>query len=280
MTDIYEHIMHYKKEGKDCVLITAVDKTGEGPVEVGKKLLVGEDGTMIGTVGGGNLEYHAVNKAGTLFKSRQNVLEKYLLNKGEVVPEAKTLPMVCGGVVTLFYEFIGAKEYVYLFGAGHVSQALAKVLKTMDFHLTVIDEREVVLEKFDGADRKVLESFATFIDNEPIRDDSFIVVCTPSHKYDYHVINKVLERSLKPKYMGMLCSLKKLREYIDRTYETFGREIDLSNFYSPIGLDIGGGSPEEIAISIASEMLAVSHGKTGHKHMRETADDKHRYWED
>ncbi len=280
MNNIYETIISFKKQGKDAVLITAVDKTGEGPVDVGKKLLVGEDGSMIGTVGGGSLEYHAVDKAKRLFKTRENALERYLLNEGKVTPNVKTLPMVCGGVVTLFYEFIGAKEYVYLFGAGHVSQALANVLKTMDFHLTVIDDREAVIEKFQGANRKVQQSFADFIDQEPIKENSFIVVCTPNHQYDYHVINKVLERELQPKYMGMLCSLKKLREYIDKTYETFGTDVDLKNFYSPIGLDIGGGSPEEIAISISAEMLAIAHGKSGHSHMREQADDKHRYWED
>ena len=77
----------------------------------------------------------------------------------------------------------------------------------------------------------------------------------------------------------MLCSPKKLQEYLDITYQKFGKDIDLSNFYSPIGLDTGGGSPEEIAISIASEILVVSNNKQGHNHMREAqAHDSYRYW--
>ncbi len=67
----------------------------------------------------------------------------------------------------------------------------------------------------------------------------------------------------------MLCSPAKLKAYLKTTYETFGKDVDLSNLYAPVGLDLGGGSPEEIAVSIVSEILTVYHGKTGHRHMRE-----------
>jgi len=76
----------------------------------------------------------------------------------------------------------------------------------------------------------------------------------------------------------MLCSAKKLNEYLEKTYETFGREVDLSNFYSPVGLDLGGGSPAEIAISIVSEILTISHQKDTKQHMRETTHGVPRYW--
>ncbi len=112
-------------------------------------------------------------------------------------------------------------------------------------------------------------------------EDSFVIVCTPSHKHDYNVINKVIEKKIKLQYIGMLCSPEKLNDYLGKTYDTFGKDVDLSNFYSPIGLDLGGGSPEEIAISISSEILAVSHSKEGHLHMREALNDgKHSYWKD
>ena len=77
----------------------------------------------------------------------------------------------------------------------------------------------------------------------------------------------------------MLCSADKLKIYLDETYKKFGKDINLSHFYSPIGLDLGGGSPEDIAISIAAEILAIHFGKKDQKHMRETIDDNHRYWE-
>lgn len=266
--DVYEKISEYKDSDIACIVATVVEKSGEGPVEVGKKMVVGSDGKGFGTVGGGALEFHAREKCKKLLESRRNLFEKYLLNEGEVVTDAKTLPMVCGGEVSIFYEYVGPDAYVYVFGAGHVGQATVDILKTMNFHVTVIDERTAVYEAFKGADRKVNMPFTEFINREGIDEGSFVLVCTPSHKNDYNVIYKVLELGLKPKYIGMLCSIPKLKDFLYKIYKKFGEDVDLSNLYSPVGLDTGGGSPEEIAISIVSEILAVKNGKTGHRHMR------------
>lgn len=265
--DIYGRISEYQDRGIACVLAMVVEKTGEGPVEVGKKMVVGADGRASGTVGGGALEFNAREKCKELLKTRKNLFEKYLLNEGEVVKGTTTLPMVCGGEVSIFYEYIGPDAYIYIFGAGHVGQATANILKTMNFHITVIDERTPVYEAFTGADRKVNSSFTGFIEKEGIEDGSFVLVCTPSHKNDYNVIYKVIELGLKPRYIGMLCSPSKLKDFLGRIYDKFGK-VDLANLYSPVGLDTGGGSPEEIAVSIAAEILVVNHGKTGHRHMR------------
>jgi len=279
MIDLYSKIVANQALGIDMVLITAIQKEGEGPVEVGKKLLVDETGEFFGTVGGGALEHYAIDKSKKLLKTRSHLTEKYLLDQGKVIPETKTLPMVCGGVVTLFYEFVGVKNFVYIFGAGHVGQALAHVLKPLNFHMTVIDERKEIIDAFKGGDVIHHQLFAEFIEEKGIKENSFVVVCTPSHTYDYHVINKIIELNLKPKYIGMLCSVDKLKMYLDETYKKFGKDINLSHFYSPIGLDLGGGSPEDIAISIAAEILAIHFGKKNQRHMRETIDDNHRYWE-
>lgn len=278
MDNIYESLVSFQQRGIPVMMVTVIEKSGEGPVEVGKKMIVGENLEAYGTVGGGALEFHAREKCKDLIKSRTNLVEKYLLAEGKIYPEATTLPMACGGLATLFYEYVGAKEYVYVFGAGHVGQAVINVLKTMPFHVTVIDDRKDVLSALKNADQKFDIPFVQFIEEVGIKDGSFIVVCTPSHQHDYHVLNKINQLKLKPKYIGMLCSAKKLNEYLEKTYETFGKDIDLSNFYSPIGLDLGGGSPAEIAISIVSEILAVSNHKENHQHMRQTTLGVPRYW--
>jgi xanthine dehydrogenase accessory factor len=278
MENLYEKLIDLQRRGIPLMMVTVIEKTGEGPVEVGKKMIVGENLEAYGTVGGGALEFYARELCKELLLKRENRYEKYLLAEGKVYPDTITLPMACGGKVSLMYEYLGAKEYVYIFGAGHVGQALANVLKTMPFHITVIDERKEVAKAFKNADLVYDMGFVEYIEKYSIKEDSFVVVCTPAHLHDYHVINKILELKLKPKYMGMLCSPIKLRDYLDKTYEQFGQEVDLSNFYSPIGLNLGGGSPSEIAISISSEILAVSNGKINHNHMRETTDGVPHYW--
>jgi xanthine dehydrogenase accessory factor len=264
---IFDDISRMTNTGRACMLVTAVEKTGAGPVEVGKKMIVCEDGTASGTVGGGALEFHAREKCKKLIGTKQNLLEKYFLNEGEIIEGATTLPMVCGGTVTLFYEYIGPDAYVYIFGAGHVGQATANVLKTMNYHLTVVDDRKAVIDAFRGADRKVNSTFVEYIRSEGIKKGSFVLVCTPSHKHDYNVIEEILEHGFEPEYIGMLCSEEKLKDFMKRVRKKF-KNPDLSNFYSPIGLDTGGGSPEEIAISICAEILAVKNRKAGHNHMR------------
>ncbi len=280
MLDLYEKIVAFRKQGLDLVLVTATEKMGEGPVEVGKKMLVTPTGDSFGTVGGGALERYAQLKCQEVLKARTHMGETYLLDKGKVAPETKTLPMVCGGRVTLFYEFIGVRNYIYIFGAGHVGAALVKVLTPLNFHLTVIDERQDVIEGFQGGNVKVFSKFTDYIENNGIKDDSYVVVCTPSHLHDYHVINKIIERKFTPRYVGMLCSAEKLKDYLHETYQTFGDDIDLSYFYSPIGLELGGGSPEDIAISIAAEILVIHHRIQGQRHMREKLNGTHRYWQD
>ncbi|MFA5289570.1 MAG: XdhC/CoxI family protein [Candidatus Izemoplasmatales bacterium] len=279
MDFFHERYHELKQKGVPMIIVTAVAKDGAGPVDVGKKMLVTEQDGSLGTIGGGAIEFYARETCKRLLKSRQHLLESYVLDEDKVIPGNTTLPMVCGGQVTLFYEYQGPKERIYLFGAGHVSQALANILKTLDYHITVIDEREAVIKDFKNADCLMHRPFAAYIESFGIEDDAFVVVATPSHEHDYHVINKIIEKKLHPRYIGMLCSPEKLDDYLKKTYHTFGK-VDLSNFYSPIGLKTGGNTPEEIAISISAEILAIRHQIQGHLHMREVHSGQNRYWED
>ena len=282
MIDIYEKLSEIKKEGKDSVIVTVTQKEGMGPADVGKKMIVTEGNIAFGTVGGGSIEYYAREKCKEVLKSRQSFSEKYVLfdrevkvDDGEVV-----IPMACGGRVTLFYEFVGPKQYVYIFGAGHCGAALARVLKPLGFYTTIIDERDYVINALDdAANVKVNEGFVEYIEKHGIPNDRYIVVCTPSHTNDYNVLNKILELKIKPKYFGMLCSKKKIQDYLEKSYEVYGRDIDLSNCYSPIGLITGGDSPEEVAISIAGEILSVFYGKEDiNSHMRDTIPENAKYF--
>jgi len=275
MADIYKTLQELRTQGKDAVIVTVTEKEGMGPADVGKKMLVTEGNVAFGTVGGGAIEYYAREKCKIVLEDRVSFSEKYILTDRQVHVDdgSVKLEMACGGKVTLFYEFIGPKQYVYIFGAGHCGAALARVLKPLGFHTTIIDERDYVINALDdAADVKVNEGFVEYIEKHGLPNNRYIVVCTPSHTNDYNVLNKILELKIKPKYFGMLCSKKKIADYLAKAYETHGKDIDLSNFYSPIGLQTGGDSPEEVAISIAGEILSVFYGKESiNSHMRDLA---------
>jgi len=174
--NIYELLTEYRQKNVSMMLVTAVAKDGSGPVEVGKKLIYLENGKAFGTVGGGALELYAKKRCVELLKKRENLLETYLLDEGKIIPESTTLPMACGGKVTLYYEYNGPKETIYIFGAGHVGQALANVLKTMNFHITVIDDRTEVINMFGKADRLVNKSFVGFIEEEGLKPDTLMII--------------------------------------------------------------------------------------------------------
>lgn len=275
MIDIYKELDNLRKQGKDAVIVTVTEKSGMGPADVGKKMLVTEGNIAFGTVGGGAIEYYAREKCKEVLEQRISFSEKYVLNDRTVSVDDGSiiLPMACGGRVTLFYEFVGPKQYVYIFGAGHCGAALARVLKPLGFFTTIIDERDYVINALDdSADVKVNEGFVEYIEKHGLPNNRYIVVCTPSHQNDFHVLNKILELKIKPKYFGMLCSKKKIGDYLQKAYEIYGKDIDLTNFYSPIGLQTGGDSPEEVAISIAGEILSVFYNKADiNSHMRDLA---------
>ena len=121
----------------------------------------------------------------------------------------------------------------------------------------------------------VLRKRTEYIEEHKNLDNRYVVVATPSHKSDYDVLDKIFELNLKPKYFGMLCSKKKVGDYLARLKQSHKEELDLSNFYAPIGLQTGGDSPEEVAISIASEILTIYYEKDKiNCHMRELANYK------
>lgn len=282
MVDLFSKITELRAQGKDCVLVTVTEKEGQGPADVGKKMLVTEGNVAWGTVGGGAIEFYARNKCAEILVNRKSFTERYVLCERDIYVDngEVQLPMACGGKVTLFYEFVGPKQYVYIFGAGHCGAALARVLKPLNFFVTIIDERKEVLDALDdSADIKVNEGFVEYIEKHGIPNNRFVVVCTPSHTNDYNVLDAILRLNIKPKYFGMLCSKKKVGDYLERSYEAHGRDIDLSNFYSPIGLVTGGDSPEEVAISIAGEILSVFYGKEDiNSHMRNNVPENIKYF--
>lgn len=279
MIDLFKKISEYQEQGKSLVLVTVVEKGGMAPSDVGKKLLYVESGEFFGTVGGGLIEYTAIETCKDVLLKRKSRTQKYVLSdKVDEVKDAVLLKMACGGDATLYYEYIGPVEHVYLFGGGHCNKALATLLLDLNFDVTIIDNRLDVLEQIDERAHKVHKNFLDFINPDAIKSRAFVVVATPSHVSDYDVMDALIINKINYQYLGMVCSKKKIKDYVKRLKEKHPQS-DLSNLYAPVGLLIGGDSPLEVALSIVSEIISVYyHNDKRVTHLRDLIAEEDRYF--
>jgi xanthine dehydrogenase accessory factor len=266
--EIYDRIARLREHGGDAVLVTVVDTEGSAPAAPGAKMLAYADGSTVGTVGGGALERLATSRAMELLGQGRSLLVTYSLGEDGPVSDAERINMACGGRASLFYDYLGYQAYVYIFGAGHVGRAIAYHLKGLRYHVTVVDHRQGILTDLEGADRLVLGEYDKLLQGEQVPAGAYHVIATPSHAFDYVVLSEIFASNWQPRYVGMLGSRNKAETMLRRLVEELGDEADLDAIYCPVGLDLGGRAPEDIAIAIVAEILALRHGKTGHRHMR------------
>ena len=264
MKSLYMELLDLAEGSISGVLVTVIAKEGSGPAATGTKMIVYADGKISGTVGGGTIEKMAIEKALSLFESKKNCTEKYVMD--ESVDGALT-GMICGGTATLFFEYFAPKKYVYIFGAGHIGRALTYHLKQLNYHICLIDDREDVLAEVPDADEKIHAPFVDALNNKTIPKDAFFIIATYQHMYDGVVLHKIFGSNWQPKYVGLVSSRTKKRKMTDELLELYP-EANIDILYTPAGLNIGGTLPHEIAISIISEMQTVANGKKL-KHLRD-----------
>jgi len=264
MKTLGEEILRLSQGRATGVLITVVAISGSVPAPSGSKLLVYPDGSSLGTVGGGALEELARARAMTLFSTRVNALETFTLGEpGNGVPTG----MLCGGTATLFFEFYAPLNHVYIFGAGHIGQALVPFLRRLAYHLTVIDDRQERLDQITGADQLLCGDFAATPESASITPDAFFVIATYQHQYDEQVLKRIFQSDWKPRYVGMVGSRQKQKRLFD-ALTTAVPNADLTKCFTPAGLNIGGDTPDEIALAIAAEIQAVRYQQPG-GHLRQ-----------
>jgi xanthine dehydrogenase accessory factor len=262
--NIFEKISELVNQNKSFVLTTIVKTEGSTPGKVGFKMIVEDSEKIFGTVGGGELEQEVIREALKRMKSKENGIVEYLLSSDALVQkeDAKVLNMSCSGRCWIFYEVFGNKPVVYVFGGGHVGQALLKQLSLLNFHKILIDNRPEFANKDVNpfADEIILSDYSEYAYKFNPPEDAFIVVMTHGHGFDFDVVEQIYARNLKVRYIGVIASKTKAQKLKNQIKEVFG-DVDLSNFHSPIGLDIGGETPQEIALSIAAEIQAELYKK-------------------
>lgn len=263
--NIYEKILELKRNNVSFVVVTIVKSAGSTPGKPGFKLIVGEDGTSYGTVGGGAIENEAVCEAGRLLASTSaNVLKEYILNKDEniLTGDAKVVPMSCCGEVTLFYEVEKNASTIYIFGGGHVGQALTRMVADLKFNIVIIDNRKEILEKSRGLKiSSFFSEYQEYAETFNPNPDSYFVIVTYGHVFDYQILKTLYKRNLVKKYVGVIASRNKANEMIKNLKAEIANDIDLSLLHTPIGIKLGGDSAAEIALSIAAEIQSIRYGK-------------------
>ncbi len=266
--NIYEEIINIQKQRLQGILITVTQKEGHGPQIPGAKLLVCSDDRKIGTIGGGTLEHTAINEAKELIKSKKSISKKYILDEDNQITDGVKTGMMCGGSITLFYDYIGTKEQVIIFGSGHVGKSLAYYLKPLDFDTLLIDTREEILDTVDFCQKCQILNYNEIPYDKLSLENSYIVITTHSHEFDYKVLKSIYESGIKPKYIGMIASKKKSEKMIQNLVSDLNKKPNFDYLYTPIGLKIGGSSPQEIALSIASELQTIKYNQSGNKHAK------------
>lgn len=249
------------ERGIDLVLVTVFKSSPGTPGKEGFKMILTEEGELSGTVGGGALEKRAINEAKEVMKERKNrLLELDLQDEG----------MLCGGKVTLTLEFFQAGRGFVIFGGGHIGRALTPILESLGFRVMVFDNRPEVKEILgEGPQREIVigdyRNISAVLD-KTIRD-GFCFVATHGHSYDYDLVKQLLSTGQPFSYMGMIGSKKKVATLFKRLR---GEGIAVPDYlYAPVGLDLGGDTASEIAVSIAAEVIAIINRKTGaHLHLK------------
>lgn len=252
MKSIIEKIAEAQQKNLDVALCVVVNTKGSTPRKTGAKMLVYRDGTIYGTIGGGELEKNVIKQALDIFETRMpSVFKHDLLHQHN---------MCCGGSVDIYIEPIMKKNKLYIFGAGHTGHALARYALRFDFEIVIIDDRKEYLDEIDldGVNKLHLH-YAQALPVLPFDEHTYITIMTYSHPYDRDILAFCLKKPYA--YLGMIGSQRK----VEMTRKMFsegkiGTMEELDKVDMPMGINIGAEGPDEIAISILSKLIAVKHG--------------------
>ncbi len=250
--DLFEEIVRLRKEGQRAALATIVHTNGSIPSFESSRMLVREDGSIAGTVGGGCVEAEVWAAAREVLRTEAPRKLTFHLNHEANYDNG----LICGGTLEIFVEPILPQPMLYLFGGGHIALALAQVAHTAGFAIGVVDDREAFAnpERFPMAQAIYTSFEAAFAALQP-NASTYLVIVTRGHKDDLRVLKWAVGTAAR--YIGMIGSKRKVLS-VYKALEAEGVPAEhFRRVHAPIGLEIGALTPEEIAISIAAELIAV-----------------------
>jgi xanthine dehydrogenase accessory factor len=251
--DIFEEIAKLKREGKRAALATIVNVHGSIPSVLAAKMLVREDGSIVGTVGGGCVEYDV--RKGAMEVMREEKPKTFSFNLDQR-PDDDT-GLTCGGSLDVFIEPLIPLPALYIFGAGHVGFNLYKAATLAGFEIIVADDRDLYANRDRFPDAREIQTGAMdeILSRLAPDDKSYIVIVTRGHRNDMQVLRWAIDTPAR--YIGMIGSSRKVIGIYEQLQAEGVPADNLKRIYAPIGLEIGAATPEEIAISIVAELIAI-----------------------
>ena len=251
--DIYEEIVRLRQQGRKGALATIINVRGSIPSFETAKMLVRDDGSIAGTIGGGCVEAEVWQAAREIIQTEQPQTLTFNLNNDPKYDSG----LVCGGTLEVFIEPVMPVATLYIFGAGHVAWSLYKVARVAGFEVVVTDDRETYAnrERFPEARDIYADEYERVMAQLAPSESSYIVIVTRGHRDDMRVLRWAAETQAR--YIGMIGSQRKtIAIYKELEKEGIAPE-KLARVYAPVGIDIGAIAPEEIAVSIVAEMIAI-----------------------
>ena len=246
--ELYEELLRLKKEGRSSAIATIVQCSGSVPQKTGSKMLVRDDGTIVGTLGGGCLEAEVVQAALMAIRDEQAVTLPFDLTE-------KQGGLVCGGRLSVFIEPIIPDPTLIILGAGHVGKALATAARFSGFRVITCDDRPEYAnhENLPDAHDIVVSEFSSIFSHMIVPDNSSIVIATRGHNHDLDAVIAALRTPVR--YIGLVGSRRKKALLFKALTEAGFTDDQISRVHIPVGLPINSITPEEIAISIMAQII-------------------------
>jgi xanthine dehydrogenase accessory factor len=255
---MFQEIQAALARGERVALVTAVKVSGAAPCAPGARLLVRADGTAVGTLGGAGTDERARQDALAALASGQAGVLTYHLD-----PDAGESVGSCGATLEVFVEPLRAEPRLLIAGAGYVGQALARLAAPLGWRVALLDDRSEFVQAAalpPGVDVAVGDMPELLRARRP-DPSTWIVIVTRGHRTDQEMLRAALEGTAA--YVGMIGSPSKVRNIFKKLLAEGVPAADLERVYAPIGLDLGAETPDEIALSIAAELVRLRHGATG-----------------
>lgn len=249
--DVFEELVEVRRRGEKAALCTIVEVQGSIPSFQSAKMLIKEDGSMIGTIGGGCTEAEVWNAAREVIEAEQPRMLTFNLGQDAAYDNG----LICGGQLNVYVEPVLPIPSAYIFGGGHISKSLSKVATLAGFRTSVIDDREQYAnqERFPEAVEVHADDYERVFPKLEVNNASYLIIVTRGHRDDMKVLSWAARTDAR--YVAMIGSKRKTIEVCKQLLADGVTLEQLSRVHAPMGFDIGAITPEEIAVAVVAEMI-------------------------